>query len=182
MLTFFWDAIKGNGISLDQRVKISSLSELQALEEGGECHFLAPLEVKLQVFPAGDLVELTGAFKTAIEASCCRCLTRFTLELAADIELTLAKELPSVTDEDGTDVELSADEMGLILVAGDEIDLSSLISEQVIMALPYRVLCDERCKGVCASCGADLNQQDCQCHPEKVLNKFAALKDFKIKH
>lgn len=70
--------------------------------------------------------------------------------------------------------------MGLTLVEGEEIDLRSLIAEQVIMALPYRALCDENCKGVCASCGIDLNQQACQCRQENVLNKFAALKDFKI--
>jgi DUF177 domain-containing protein len=180
MLTFYWDAIKGNGISLEQKVEIASLPELQALEEGGECHFLAPLAVKLQVYPAGDLVELAGELKTALGVSCSRCLNRFPLELVVDIELTLAKELPSVTDEDGADVELSAEEMGLILVEGEEIDLSPLIAEQVIMALPYRVLCDENCKGVCASCGADLNQQKCQCKPENVLNKFAALKNYKI--
>jgi uncharacterized protein len=180
MLTFYWDDVKGNGFTLDQEETIASFTELQTLEEGGGCHFLAPLTVQVKVFPAGGLLELSGEFKTVIEASCSRCLNRFSMDLASDFELTLARELPSVTDEDGADVELSADEMGLTLVEGEEIDLRSLIAEQVIMALPYRALCDENCKGVCASCGIDLNQQACQCRQENVLNKFAALKNFKI--
>jgi uncharacterized protein len=180
MLTFDWDDVRQNGLSLNSRVDMTAVPELQALEEGEECEFLAPLEVDLRIFPAGDLLEVVGSFTTEIAVVCSRCLCRFSRELTEDFELSLAKELPQVTDEDGSEVELSADEMGLVLVETDNIDLVPYVAEQVIMALPYRVLCREDCRGVCASCGVDLNQQQCQCRTENVLNKFAALKDFKV--
>ena len=180
MLTFDWDDIKQTGFSLNNRIEIAAVPELQALAEGEECEFLAPLEVDLRIFPAGDLLEVAGSFNTEIEVNCSRCLCRFSRELTEDFELSLAKELPQVTDEDGSEVELSADEMGLVLVDADTIELLPYVVEQVIMAFPHRVLCREDCRGVCPSCGVDLNQQQCRCRPENVLNKFAALKDFKV--
>jgi len=182
MLTFNWDDIKQGGLSLEHQEDSGALPELMALAEGEECEFLAPLAIKVQIYPAGDLLEVIGGFTTTVEVNCSRCLSRFPLKLEADFELSLARELPQVTDEDGSEVELSADEMGLVLVPSEDIDLLPYLVEQVIMAYPYRPLCQETCKGVCATCGTDLNQQDCQCRPENTLNKFAALKDFKVKN
>lgn len=180
MLTFQWDAIKANGLALDQQLELSRLPELSALEGEGEYRFLSPLSVGLRIDQAGDLLEVTGDIRLTVEVTCSRCLGRFETQLETDFELSLARELPSVTDEDGTEVELTADEMGLILIEDDSVDLTPWVVEQAIMALPYRILCNEDCQGYCASCGADLNQQACQCRPERVLNKFAALKDFKV--
>lgn len=180
MLTFQWDAIRANGLALDHQLELSSLPELSALEGEGEYRFLSPLTVALRIDPAGDLIEVTGDIRLTVEVACSRCLERFATQLETDFELSLARELPSVTDDDGTEVELTADEMGLILVEDDTVDLTPWVVEQAIMALPYRILCDEGCQGYCASCGADLRQQPCQCRSEQALNKFAALKDFKI--
>jgi len=46
---------------------------------------------------------------------------------------------------------------------GDEIDLTPLVHEQIILALPTRPLCGESCRGLCPRCGANLNAGACGC-------------------
>jgi uncharacterized protein len=64
--------------------------------------------------------------------------------------------------------------------SGDEIDLAHEIEEQVAMEIPLKPLCDEGCKGLCPTCGTDLNTSCCSCSREPVNLKFSALKDYKI--
>jgi uncharacterized protein len=59
--------------------------------------------------------------------------------------------------------ELTRDDLGLSFYSTDEIDLAPLIAEQVMLALPTRPLCSENCRGLCASCGSNLNIQSCSC-------------------
>ncbi|MBF0511840.1 MAG: DUF177 domain-containing protein [Candidatus Omnitrophica bacterium] len=45
----------------------------------------------------------------------------------------------------------------------EEIDLGEEIRQEIIMANPARILCQKDCKGVCKNCGANLNNEPCQC-------------------
>lgn len=48
-------------------------------------------------------------------------------------------------------------------LVGDLLDLGPAIRDAVILSLPLAPLCDEDCKGLCAQCGADLNEASCTC-------------------
>jgi hypothetical protein len=48
-------------------------------------------------------------------------------------------------------------------------------------ALPLKPLCREECKGLCPSCGADLNKGPCSCKGKKGDPRLAALKKLKDK-
>lgn len=66
---------------------------------------------------------------------------------------------------------------------GKTIDLDPVIREQVLLALPVTVLCREDCKGLCPTCGQDLNEQDCGHGKEKEVDvRLAKLKDIKLKN
>jgi uncharacterized protein len=95
--------------------------------------------------------------------------------------LTYAQELPETAKMiGGGGIELSAEEGGLIIFAGREIDLKEALQEQVVMSIPMRPLCAETCKGLCSRCGANLNDGDCGCRQNSFNIKFAALKDLKL--
>ena len=53
--------------------------------------------------------------------------------------------------------------MGLSFYASEEIDLSPFIREQVLLALPMCPLCEASCRGLCPSCGINLNDEACVC-------------------
>ena len=59
--------------------------------------------------------------------------------------------------------ELEEEDLDLSFYEGEEIDLSPLVQEQIILALPTRPLCRESCKGLCPQCGVNLNVQTCTC-------------------
>ncbi len=58
-------------------------------------------------------------------------------------------------------------------------DLSPLIREQVLLALPTRPLCQEDCRGLCPHCGINLNRSACGCRVETVDPRLEALRSLK---
>ena len=55
--------------------------------------------------------------------------------------------------------------------------LSEIISSFVLLSFPTKNLCREDCKGLCATCGTNLNDSDCGCDKQKIgkNNPFADL-------
>lgn len=171
--------IKEDGLVLDWEEPAENFPALEELHEAGECVLPATLRVHLRALKVREMVEVEGTVETEARLACSRCLKEFTEPLSARFALTFTENLPEVGDEEEEEVELSAEEMGLTLFHGDEIDMRDAIAEQVIMAVPLRPLCSEGCKGLCQSCGADLNEGDCGCRPSSFNAKFDALKGFK---
>ena len=59
----------------------------------------------------------------------------------------------------------------------DTVDLIPMVEECLFIHEPYRVLCDEECKGLCPGCGVNLNEEQCQCSQEAEIDpRLAALK------
>jgi len=174
------DEIKDDGLALEREAAADSFPALAEVEASGECVFAAPLAIALRVYRVGEMIEVEGAIQTRVRLACGRCLVEYDEPLASRFTLTFARELPDVSDdsEEG-EIELSAEEMGLIPFSGDEIDLGDALAEQVLMALPMRPLCRTECRGLCPHCGANLNEVDCGCVSPVFNPKFAALKDLK---
>ncbi|MGH7829255.1 MAG: YceD family protein, partial [Candidatus Binatia bacterium] len=71
-------------------------------------------------------------------------------------------------------------EMGLSFYSSNEIDLSPLMREQVLLALPTRPLCDDLCRGLCAGCGVNLNHESCLCPPAPGDPRMAVFRTLKL--
>jgi uncharacterized protein len=176
------DEIKEAGLVLDLEEPLEAFPVLGDVAEGGFCRFVGPVAIHVRVFQVHEMVEVEGQATTRAVFTCSRCLKDFESPISANFALTYCRELPEVEVEDDEEgVELSAEDMGLILFEGQEIDLAEGIQEQLVMALPLRPVCDEACKGLCPQCGADLNAAPCDCRPQDLNIKMAALKDFKVK-
>ena len=57
----------------------------------------------------------------------------------------------------------------------DQVDLEPLAREAVLLELPQAPLCRDDCRGLCATCGADLNEGPCGCVPDDRDPRWAAL-------
>ena len=44
-----------------------------------------------------------------------------------------------------------------------ELDLEALLTEELQLSWPSKILCDEDCKGICKKCGKNLNEGNCEC-------------------
>jgi len=78
------------------------------------------------------------------------------------------------------DVELAEEDLISATYEGDEIDFTKEITEQVILAIPFKPLCSEDCKGLCIKCGAELNLAKCECSQDNMNLKFNALNNIKV--
>jgi uncharacterized protein len=175
------DEIKNEGLILDIEESAEAFPVLQEMADTGECLFLERIRIHLRAFRVHEMIEVEGRVATRVRLSCSRCLKDFDLPLEETFALTFTQQLPEVMEEaEEEGAELSAEDMGLILFHGDEIELTDEIQQQVIIALPVRPLCSESCKGLCPRCGADLNDGECGCEREDFNIKFAALKNFKV--
>ena len=86
-----------------------------------------------------DTLTFRGHLTTGVEHTCARCL----------------KPVPEPVDHP---FNLIYDIRGK-----EEIDTTEDIREMLILDHPIRFLCSENCKGLCAVCGANLNEGLCTC-------------------
>ena len=173
--------IDASGIGLTFAEGAESFPSLLELSRSGECVFLMPLTIDLRIRRIGQLFEAVGRFETRVRLSCSRCLADYDTPLAADFNLSFSREQPEADDPSRhAEVELGAEEIGLNLFSGEEIDLRDAVQEEMLMAVPMKTLCSPECKGLCPQCGADLNQGDCGCGRKIINPKFAVLKGLKL--
>ncbi|MBN1302023.1 MAG: DUF177 domain-containing protein [Melioribacteraceae bacterium] len=73
------------------------------------------------------------------------------------------------------------DEIGVYLLHpdSDKIDLTEDVVEYTKLSLPMKILCSEDCKGLCARCGANLNEEECKCSDDQVSDVWEPLKKLK---
>jgi uncharacterized protein len=73
------------------------------------------------------------------------------------------------------DSSITRDETEIGFYQGDGLLLEQAVAEQVILAVPVRQLCSAECKGLCPSCGKNLNQESCGCEKQGSDPRWAAL-------
>ncbi|MGE4276724.1 MAG: DUF177 domain-containing protein [Lawsonibacter sp.] len=110
---------------------------------------------------AGALV-LEGTARSVLDLSCDRCGKEFSREKVVKLDSLVAQEL----EDDENDE--------IILLEGTELDLDEVVTTVFVLAMDTKNLCSDDCKGLCAKCGANLNEEPCRCKPE-VDPRLAAL-------
>jgi uncharacterized protein len=103
----------------------------------------------------------------ALEGPCVRCLERAEPEFAVDVrEVHVAgggEELTSpYVDE------------------GDELDLKGWARDALALALPAQITCRPECAGLCAQCGANLNDEPDHAHESAPDHRWAKLSEIRF--
>jgi uncharacterized protein len=112
-----------------------------------------------------------------VKGTCARCLEPFSLPLSSQFQLTLKPKPDSPPTEE---VELRREDLETDFYQGEEIDLSPLIQDQVLLTIPPKLVCREDCRGLCQKCGRNLNRETCHC-PEKAVDpRLEALRNFRV--
>lgn len=178
-----FDEIPDTGLTLELLEKPGAFPELAELADSGECVFIHPLTVDLKLAKAGRFVEMRGRIRTRAELSCTRCLKPFQTELATKFRLNYThREPPRENRPPSGEIELTAEDVGLVFFDDDVIDTRQTIFEETLAAIPIRPLCRENCKGLCQNCGEDLNEDGCQCGEKTDIDpRLAPLLKFRAK-
>jgi uncharacterized protein len=144
--------------------------------DGDEAKLENAVEVKGKLTKHIAQADVEGTIRAELEIECTRCLQKI------DKELEFAFNAAFVTPENFTEsreAELNASDLDISVIDGNEIDLSELVREQILLNLPEQVFCREDCKGLCEKCGANRNLIDCNCNEKEIDPRWAALKNLK---
>ncbi|MBQ9486156.1 MAG: DUF177 domain-containing protein [Clostridia bacterium] len=111
-----------------------------------DVNLLSPVKINGELFLTGEnAAEIEGEITFTLSGACTRCL--------ADTEKTFVVEFnESCGTEDGYPV------------VNGKIDLSKIADDLIILNTPVAFLCREDCKGLCPTCGANLNDGECKCN------------------
>lgn len=93
---------------------------------------------------AGDIIEVSGCLKTSVTMPCARCLGPVSRSVSVDVQLCYIHSEDDDTPE-VEEVELGSNDLGVIPFNEPEIELRGDIEQEIIMALPQQLLCDESC-------------------------------------
>jgi len=145
---------------------VEDAAELNERLRCGAAEFHVPhgITVDLQYYRAGGDVYLNAALSGEIRGTCARCAEDFTFAMGTDLRAVLAPRSMQPSPAGGEETE----DLGLGFYDGDEIDITALVYEHTLLALPTRAVCTEACRGLCMRCGANLNAGSCSCPHEAV--------------
>lgn len=129
--------------------------------EGSEVHFDGTLESVL-----GGM-SVVGTVRAPWRGTCRRCLEEASGELEVEIR-ELLRDAEMVAGE-GRE---SAEET--YLVGADQLDVGPIVRDACILELPLAPVCSESCRGICATCGVNLNTGECSC-AEVAVGPFSGL-------
>lgn len=169
-----WGWVK---INMKYTIDISTIKkELGSEKPIDEVIDLGEIELRNQNIKTGQLrvegktvnvsegILLQAKASGEIILTCSRCLDKFKHPLALDIE-----ELFTFHD---TDQEHFVEK-------DDTIEIAGVIIEALALDLDMKTLCKQDCKGLCPSCGIDLNKRSCQCTDQKINIRWNKLEELK---
>ncbi len=146
------------------------VSELDQLDE--DFDVIAPFQGRVRFLWTNDhiMVMLTGA--TRVSMRCSRCLEPFEQPVQVHVEEAF---IPTVDMATGLPIHQDESDAAILIDEHHILDLSEIIRQSILLALPLTPLCKPDCKGLCPICGADLNTETCTCSTEEVDPRWSAL-------
>lgn len=128
----------------------------------------APIQVTGRVSAAGnDRFYFSGHMSGSTTLDCRRCLTPVAVAVADDVT-AIFSDGSTEEDEGDPDIFPLAD-------GGKRVDLRPAIREQWVLNVPVFAECRPDCKGICPTCGTDLNAGTCS-HGSATDSRWDALR------
>jgi uncharacterized protein len=145
--------------------------------EAEDVSCVEPITGSIDFTNADSHIVVRGSFKTSILMDCSRCLEPTKMPVVVKIE----EELPIPSQQailaGHVDVEEAEEEVLEPFFLHNIFDLSEYIRQAILMEAPLKPLCSEECKGLCPTCGMNLNEGACDCPEDLSASPFAALTD-----
>ena len=143
--------------------------ELDPMEFGGERYRPDPAapEATLTLTRAGAGTLFALALATTLRGPCFRCLA----SAAVPVEVHVREY-----DEPAPG---RPEELRNPYLEDDLLDLSAWARDAIALELPEKILCREDCAGLCAGCGANLNEEACRCGPPAPDPRFEKLAEMR---
>jgi uncharacterized protein len=123
-------------------------------------------------------IRLVGKLSTEVELKCARCIEPVVQDLSSEFDL-LYRPASTIKREEEVAINEADTEIGYY--QGEGLLLEDVLKEQILLAVPIRVLCKEDCQGLCPQCGQNRNVSPCNCTEKITDPRWAALAEIKEK-
>lgn len=130
--------------------------------------FINNIEVRCIVQKSDTNIFVKSHVKTLAQFVCDKCLVEF--------KRFLEDEFTTIYTLDREAYDLEDENVVLIYPNTKEIDLKYGIRDSLLLSKPIKVVCSEECKGLCPTCGVNLNEEMCQCMHESIDSRWQELK------
>ena len=133
------------------KLPISHTLDLSDIDFYGDNPLSNACEITGEIQNATGIVSMKAACQVDYSGTCDRCACEVNKHFTIPMEHTFVTELQDESNDE------------YILIPTMRFDLDGLATEDVLLTLPAKVLCTEECKGICSSCGKNLNVGPCDC-------------------
>ncbi|RKX28346.1 MAG: hypothetical protein DRP47_04525 [Candidatus Zixiibacteriota bacterium] len=134
------------------------------------------VEVDLDIQKSGDEFFCQADVRGIVVLECARCLEHYEAELTSIINFIVCSK--ATYDEFRKEAE---DDETYIFYRGEEqaVDISEIVRQSIMLAVPMMPICSDDCKGLCPTCGINLNLHDCDCSQEHIDERWEGLRDLR---
>ncbi len=137
-----------------------------------------PLRVQLLVTRDERLIMVDGDVGVALQFHCSRCLKECSYPMQVPVHIALVPEGEEAAESRS---QLHAADLEQLYYRDDGVETNDVVREQLLLAVPMRVVCRPECRGLCASCGRDLNEGACGCQESPAAPWVEQLKRWRPK-
>ncbi len=139
---------------------------------------LGDVDVEAMFIKSKSTVNIKITAKYTLRLQCSRCLTWFDREYREQESFVFKEGKEKIQKEKS----LSDEDIYTYFYMTEEVDLSPLIRDMIVLSVPMKPLCKEDCKGLCPVCGANWNEETCEhmgmtTKPTTKLSKLLEFKD-----
>ena len=114
--------------------------------------------------------------KGIFSAHCHKCFQPGNFDIRTEFDMVVHRGGADKVRENRSD----GDDYVYIPIGEQKFSLDKYIYENLIVNIPMRIVCEEDCRGLCPSCGVNLNEESCSCVPT-VNSRWEALAALKKK-
>ena len=161
------------------RHRVGATERFKLTSDGGllppDIGFVEPPQIDIEVTNLGLVYKLEGTISAQLKANCGRCLDDVLLPLEVNFSEKLIDSNNISSIGEITQKELEEEYR---LLNKDTIDMTETIVENIFNGLPVKILCKPDCLGLCAKCGGNLNNTNCDCIIEDMDPRLAILANF----
>ncbi|ADL51637.1 YceD family protein [Clostridium cellulovorans] len=123
-----------------------------------------PLNFKGILKCLDQIIYIDGVVSGLLYLNCSRCLDEVEYPLDLEIHEKLTYDIDNRDDD-------------FIFIDTEVIDLQEIIENNINFSLPMKILCTEKCKGLCPVCGINKNHDSCHCDDDVIDPRLEKLKE-----
>lgn len=141
--------------------------DMEPVEFGGSrLVFTAPVAVDINYSFDGEGFGVNGVVSSVLHMHCTKCNAEFDRPFTVPFNERFLR----VSEQE-------AEELECYTFSGEVLQLDKMVLDLILLNVPLYGLCKPGCRGLCPTCGANLNNSQCACSEAAVNPAFASLKE-----